>query len=92
MIVILPSSEGYLYAAIIVGCAVLVHSLYLHRFKYNTVRVVTDLAALFLALEGAFFLPCTVNQQCSNANLAVLNGVFANCICGGIVQVIILNS
>ena len=77
----------YFYAALALGGVVLLHSAYLHRRKYNTVRIVTDTAALFLILETVLFLPCTFNSSCPQLRVALLNNVFGNCICGGIVQV-----
>ena len=80
----------FLYTALILGACVLLHSAYLHRWKFNSVRIVTDIAAFFLMLEASFFLSCTIISTCSQFNVALLNGVFANCICGGIVQVFII--
>ena len=78
----------YFYAALALGVVVLLHSAYLHGWKYNTVRIVTDTAALFLIFQTSFFLPCTFSSTCPQFNIALLNGVFANCICGGIGQVL----
>ena len=83
----IPENEANLiYISIAFGTAILVHSFYLHKKKWKTVRIANDAAAISLIGQSLCFMrcsmyACTLNQQ------AFFNNFLANAFFGAVIQV-----
>ncbi len=66
----------------------LLHGCYLHRCKWNPVRIICVLAAVAFFCECAIYMYCALTKECLSplAN-AVLYNLLSDALFGGIVQV-----
>lgn len=77
--------EDLCIVALIFGGVVLLHSFYLHRFKFHTVRICSDLAALSMMAEASLFYSCLA-QNCSTGQVAIRYNFSGNAVFGLICQ------
>jgi len=76
----------YFYISLGVGVAVILHSLYLHRLKFSSVRVATDLSAFFMIAYGISMLYCYSWSSCSFETKVLFVGVINSTVFGTFIQ------
>ena len=74
-----------IYFCIAFGFALILHSWYINRLKWNMVRIVSELASLSCSCLAILFLQC-VENSCSALRQAVLYNAIGNCFFGLISQ------
>ena len=85
MFVLTSSALPEIYFCIAFGFALILHSWYINRFKWNMVRIVTELACLSCSSLAILFLQC-LDYSCSDLKRAILYNAVGNCFFGLISQ------
>lgn len=72
---------------VVVGATFLVHSFLLKGFKWDAVRICTDVSCVLLLIQGVLFLQCVSKDLypvCTIKTQAIYNDIISNLFCNGI--------
>ena len=84
-----PTGDSFLYLAYFVlamSFAILIHSFYLNRFKWTTIRVTTDIACVCTIIQFFLLFQCASGKPCGQYKTSIVIDLLANGIFSGVVQ------